>query len=269
MENSSGVRVITLKELWEIFIQRWWVMLLAAIICAGGFFAVNQLTFVPCYQSTATLYILKQNESESNMSSDDFSLALKVVNDCDYLLKSHSVLDQVIEQLNLDISYEDLSKAVSTSNPEDTRILEVSVEAASPEEAKQIVDAVCEVGTENITDAMGFQQVNLYEYGTMDTNPSNQMRKLTYAIIGAVAAVLTYTVLLVLYLVDDTLRTDEDIQQYLGLTILGDIPNADGSGKRHYGYSGYRHEYGSGQRESQQQKGENEVGKRRIKTPGK
>ena len=161
MENSSSVRVVTLKELWEIFVHRWWVMLLAAAICAGGFFVINQLTFVPSYQSTATLYIHKQNESDSNTSADDFSLALKVVNDCDYLLKSHSVLDQVIEQLNLDISYEDLSKTVSTSNPEDTRILEVSVEAASPEEAKRIVDAVCEVGTDSITQAMGFQQVNL------------------------------------------------------------------------------------------------------------
>lgn len=236
MENSSSVRVVTLKELWEIFVHRWWVMLLAAVICSGSFYAAVQLTFVPQYKSTATLYILNQNETQTSNVSDDFSLALKVVNDCDYLLKSHSVLDQVIEQLNLDISYEDLSKTISTSNPEDTRILEVSVEAASPEEAKRIVDAVCEVGTESITQAMGFQQVNLYEYGTIDTKPSNQTRKLTYALVGAVAAMLTYTAFLIFYLVDDTLRTDEDIQQYLGLTILGDIPNANNANKKHYGY---------------------------------
>ena len=74
MENSSSARVVTLKELWELFVHRWWVVLLAAVICAGGFFAINQLTFVPSYQSTATLYILKQNESDSNTASDDFSL---------------------------------------------------------------------------------------------------------------------------------------------------------------------------------------------------
>lgn len=236
MENSSSARVVTLKELWELFVHRWWVVLLAAVICSGSFYAAVQLTFVPQYKSTATLYILNQNETQTSNVSDDFSLALKVVNDCDYLLKSHSVLDQVIEQLNLDISYEDLSKTVSTSNPEDTRILEVSVEAASPEEAKRIVDAVCEVGTESITQAMGFQQVNLYEHGTIDTKPSNQTRKLTYALVGAVAAVLTYTLFLILFLADDTIKTDEDIAQYLGLTILGDIPNANNANKKHYGY---------------------------------
>lgn len=251
MENSSSVRVVTLKELWELFVHRWWVVLLAAVICSGSFYAAVQLTFVPQYKSTATLYILNQNETQTSNVSDDFSLALKVVNDCDYLLKSHSVLDQVIEQLNLDISYEDLSKTVSTSNPEDTRILEVSVEAASPEEAKRIVDAVCEVGTESITQAMGFQQVNLYEHGTIGTKPSNQTRKLTYALVGAVAAVLTYTLFLILFLADDTIKTDEDIAQYLGLTILGDIPNANNANKKHYGYySAY-----GGERAKQAKKG--------------
>ena len=251
MENSSSVRVVTLKELWELFVHRWWVVLLAAVICSGSFYAAVQLTFVPQYKSTATLYILNQNETKTSNVSDDLSLALKVVNDCDYLLKSHSVLDQVIEQLNLDISYEDLSKTVSTSNPEDTRILEVSVEAASPEEAKRIVDAVCEVGTESVTQAMGFQQVNLYEHGTIDTKPSNQTRKLTYALVGAVAAVLTYTLFLILFLADDTIKTDEDIAQYLGLTILGDIPNANNANKKHYGYySAY-----GGERAKQAKKG--------------
>lgn len=236
MENSSSARVVTLKELWELFVHRWWVMLLAAVLCSGSFYAAVQLTFVPQYKSTATLYILNQNETQTSNVSDDFSLALKVVNDCDYLLKSHSVLDQVIEQLNLDISYEDLSETISTSNPEDTRILEVSVEAASSEEAKRIVDAVCEVGTKSIAQAMGFQQVNLYEYGTLDNKPCNRTSLTTFALVGVFAAVLTYTLFLILFFADDTIKTDEDIAQYLGLTILGDIPNANNANKKHYGY---------------------------------
>ena len=47
MENSASVRVVTLKELWEIFVRRWWVMFLTAVICAGGVFEVKELIFVP------------------------------------------------------------------------------------------------------------------------------------------------------------------------------------------------------------------------------
>lgn len=248
MANSSNVRVVTLKDLWDIFIHRWWVIFLAAVIFAGGFYTVTKLNYKPRYQSTATLYILKQDKTEDNYSSEDFSLALKVVNDCDYLLKSHPVLDKVIEELNLDISYKDLSESVSTSNPEDTRILEVTVEADSPEEAKKIVDSVCSVGTEKIADAMGFNQVNLYEYGTIDENPCNHTRIRTYILIGLIAAVLTYTIFLVIFLVDDRIRFDEDIERDLGLTILGDIPDANHSSSNHYGYGGYGKKHPKGRK---------------------
>ena len=162
--NRSNVRVVTLRDLWSIFIRRLWIMVLVAAVAVAILFTIVQLTFSPMYSSTATLYILRQEDYDtSSNTSSDFSLALDVVNDCTYLLKSHAVVDEVIDALNLEMSYEDLTEAISTSNPDDTRILEVTVEAESPELAKEIVDTLCEIGQENITDAMGFQQVNFYE----------------------------------------------------------------------------------------------------------
>lgn len=236
-KDNASVRVVTLKDLWGIFIHRLWVMILAAVVVAGGLLLINRLTFVPAYSSTATLYILRQdNDTSSGNSDSDFSLALKVVNDCDYLLKSHSVLDEVIQELNLEIDYKNLSKSVSTSNPENTRILEVTVESDSPENAKRIVDALCEIGQEKITEAMGFQQVNLYEYGTLNDKPCNTTSMTTYLLAGMIAAILVYSVFLIIFLLDDRIRTEEDIERYLGLSILGDIPNANDKKNHQYGY---------------------------------
>lgn len=236
-ENTS-VRIVTLKDLWAILIQRIWVIVLAAFVATGGTLLVNQLTFVPVYASTATLYILRQDSGTvSGSSSDsDFSLALKVVNDCDYLLKSHSVLDDVIRELHLTTEYEDLSKSVSTSNPENTRILEVTVESDSPESAKRIVDTLCEIGQEKITEAMGFQQVNLYEYGTLNDQPCNKTGVTTYLLVALIAAILAYSVFLIVFLLDDRIHTEEEIERYLGLSILGSIPNANSKKDRQYGY---------------------------------
>ena len=236
-KESTGVRIVTLKELWNIFVHRLWVMILAAAVAAGGLFLINRLTFVPAYSSTATLYILRQDsESAASSADSDFSLALKVVNDCDYLLKSYSVLDQVIQELDLDITQEDLEKQISTSNPDDTRILEVTVESSSPELAKQIVDILCEVGQEKITEAMGFRQVNLYEYGTLETDPRNITGQTTYLLVGAAVAILVYCIFLIAFLLDDRIRTEEDIERYLGLSILGDIPNSNERKNHQYGY---------------------------------
>ena len=146
-------------------------------------------------------------------------------------------MDEVISSLNLDMEYEDLYDCVSTSNPEDTRILEVTVKADSPELAKRIVDRICTIGSKRIEDAMGFQQVNLYELGTTDPDPCNSTRMLTFAFAGVVAAVVTYVIFLIIFLLDDRIKTDdENLERYLGLSVLGNIPNADGKKAGKYGY---------------------------------
>lgn len=241
MNQHENTRNITLLDLKDILIHRILIILIIAVASVSVTWIYTHVTFEPEYKSTATLYILRQNENEAvNGSSDDFSLALKVVNDCDYLLKSHSVLDEVIRNLDLDVGYGQLNKSITTSNPENTRILEVTVRADSPEKAKRTVDALCEIGQDKIAEAMGFQQVNLYEYGTLESAPCNTTGFTTYLLIGIIAAVLTYAVFFITYLMDDRIRTDEDIERYLGLSVLGDIPNANEVKKHRYGYySGY------------------------------
>ena len=251
MENKNNVKVITFRDLWDIFVSRLWVLAVAAVVAVAILFTVSTLTFVPQYESVATLYILKQNENtdSSTGNSEDFSLALKVVNDCNYLLKGHSVLDEVIKEQDLKYSYKQLYDRVTVTNPTDTRILEVRVEADSPELAKQIVDSICVIGTEKIEQAMGFQQVNLYEYGILKNEPCNNLSLTAYFLAAIAAAALTYVVFLLIFIFDDRIRTNEEIENAFGLSILGEIPNVGTNGKKgkysRY-YRGYGNKYGYG-----------------------
>lgn len=143
MKRESNVRTVTLKDLWQVFLRSLWLMAAAAVLCCAAVFAVNRLTFDPQYQSTATLYILKQENGEDyKYTSSDFSLALNVVNDCTYMLKSHAVLDQVIDDLDLDMEYGELSKNISTVNPDNTRILEVTVKTGDARLSQRVVDKI-------------------------------------------------------------------------------------------------------------------------------
>lgn len=242
MEKNQNVRTVTLKDLWELAVSKAMILLLAAVIAAGGFLIVDRLTYTPEYASKATLYILRQNEGGSTSdASNEFSLALKLVNDCTYMLKSHAVLDEVRDQLELDMSYSELYDRISTSNPENTRVLEVTARADTPEDAKRIVDALCEIGTEKIASTMSMEQMNLFEYGVLEEKPCNGTSVWIYFLVGVIAAVLVYIVFLLAFLLDDRIRSDEEIEKLLGLSILGDIPNADEPRKDGYGYySAYR-----------------------------
>lgn len=238
MENQIHVRNITLKDLWELLMERLWIIVLAAVIMTVGLWIGDNALRTPEYESTATLYILRQNgETSSSDVSSDFSLALKVVNDCSYMLTSHSVLDALIEELDLDVDYDTLRESIHTYNPEDTRFLEVTVTHTSAQEAKRIVDALVDIGSVKINEAMGFRQVNLYEYGTIHDEPEDGLGLIACVLAGIITGLLVYCVYLVVFLVDDRIRKEEDIERYLGVNVLGDICSVgDAAGKKMYAY---------------------------------
>lgn len=241
MDRKETLKVISIKDLWDLLVRKLPVMILAAVVSVAIFWGISTVTYEPLYESTATLYILRQSDdgTSSGDASSDFSLALKVVNDCTFLLKSHSVLDEVIAGMDLDMSYQQLYNAVSTSNPDNTRILQVTVRAASPELAQRIVDLICELGKETITNAMGFEQVNLFEHGIRNDVPCNRTSMAVYALLGAMAAVTVYLIFLVVFILDDSIKTNEDIERYLGMSVLGEIPNAKDASRYHDGRYAY------------------------------
>lgn len=240
MNETNGGRTITLKDLWDLLVQRIVVIALAAVIAAAGLFVVDRVNYEPRYSSTATLYILRQGSENisSGEAANELNLALRLVYDCNYFLKSRTVLDTVIADLDLDMSYGELYSRVSTANPSNTRVLEVTVQGDTPEQAKAIVDRICDIGPGKIEEAMGFGQVNLYEYGTLPGGPSNRPGSLKYGAAGLAAAVVVYAVFLLQFILDDRLRTNEDIERALGLSILGEIPHTGGGQKGHGKHAG-------------------------------
>ena len=236
--NEKVMESIDFKALFDLFVKRLPVMVLAAAVAVGLFFAYDTFTYEPQYESTAVLYVLKQNTDGTDLSSSDFSLALQVTSDCTILLKSHSVLDATIEELQLNTSYEKLYSSVTTSNPANSRILNVVVKSNSPENAKRIVDKICEIGVEQIEQAMGFRQVNFYEHGTYNPKPCNRTSLMVYLVIGVAAAVVVYLIFAAKLIFDDRINSDEDIEKFLDLAIIGVIPDANATSGKKYGRYG-------------------------------
>jgi hypothetical protein len=81
--------------------------------------------------------------------------------------------------------------------------------------------------------------VSIVMDGRLNTNPSNTTSLTTYALVGIVAAVLVYGIFFLMFMLDDSVWTDEEIEKYLGVSILGDIPDANSTRKKGYGYGKY------------------------------
>ena len=244
MKKESTLTTFDLMDIWHIFIWHLIPIFAAAALAIAGLYVYAKFFKVTKYKSTATVYILKQErEGDSSYTQSDFTLALNVVNDCVYMIRSYEVLDDVIEELGLDMTASELSKCITTRNPDGTRILEVSVETPSAEQSKRIVDSVCRIGAEKISATMSMDQVNIYSLGKVPDKPSNSIGLFKYSLAGVIAAFIAFFGYFIAFLCDDKVKTEEDVAKYLNLSVLGIIPNAeDASGKKYkkYKYSRYK-----------------------------
>lgn len=220
------MRDISLKDLLEIFTKRLPILILAAIIALVASILCVPLLNQHKYESTATLYL------GSPVGENDYNLALKLIDDCSYLLTSHSVLEQVILDLDLDVSEKSLAEDISIKNPASTRILEVTVTASDPTMARKIANSVCLIGRDKISATMGFYQVAIHEMGTYSETPCNKISPLLYTFLAMAAVAVTYDIYLLLYLMDNRLRSAEEAEQLLNIPVFAEIPVAVAKNKK-------------------------------------
>ncbi len=234
MEQNENQITLSISDLWSIFTSRFLIIIAAAALTFLVMLGIAVIKYKPEYTSTAMIYLIRQeNESApGNLSSSDFSLALSTVNDCKYLLTSHRVLDSVIEVLGMPITYNQLKSMIAITNPTSSRILEISITAPTPMDAKIIVDELCVIGAESIMNALGIDQVNIIDKGTYSQKPSNSMVTPITPAITLFVAVLVYGVFVLMHIFDDKIKTPDDVEKYLELNVLGVIPAINGGDRR-------------------------------------
>lgn len=216
---------IDLKELLFEFKKKLWLILLAAIIGSGIAGAFSALVMKPQYTSSSMLYVLSKETTLTSLA--DLQIGTQLTNDYRVLVSSRPVLEVVIEELGLDMSYETLTGKLAISNPADTRILTLTVTDGDPVMAKTIVDAITDRVSEYIGDIMEMEAPKVIEYGQVSMNPVSPNVMRNAAVGGLLGIVLVCGIVTILVITNDTVQTEEDVEKYLGLSTLAVIPAVD------------------------------------------
>lgn len=220
---------IDLLEFVRAFWHRLWLIMLAAL--AGGTlaWAYSRYILTPQYQSTALLYVLSKETTLTSLA--DLQLGSQLTLDYQVLITSRPVLEEVVETLQLDMTYKELRSCISIENPSDTRFLNVTVRNPDPRLAKQIVDEVATTASDYIGDIMEMVPPKLIEDGEIpmfQSSPSNAKN----AVLGALAGMMLVCGIIALeILLNDTICTEEDVTKYLGITVLASVPFREGEKK--------------------------------------
>lgn len=224
---------IDLGELFRVLLSKVHIIILAAILMALVAFVGTKLFVTPMYTSVTKMYVLAKDENSTTSSSNYNELTAGSMLTKDYmeLVKSRPVLEKTISVLNLKMQPAELANMISVSTPTDTRIMTVSVESANPKQAKEIADAVREAVSVQIKEIMSVDSVNTVEEGNLPTSPSSPNTMKNMMLGGILGFVIAAGIITLIYLLDDTIKTPEDVENYLGLNVLTSIPIQSGAAK--------------------------------------
>lgn len=223
-ERENQEIEIDLLELFHILFGRIVLILNVGLLAAIFCFIISKFVMTPVYESTTKIYILNKTESAS-VTYSDVQMGTQLTKDYAQLIVSRYVLEEVIQKLGLeDMAYTGLLSNVSVNTPTDTRIVSITVENTDPVQAMKIANCIREVASEHIQNVMDIEAVNVVETANMPTRKAGPS-VFKWTLIGGVVGVLfVCTMVLVQYLMDDTVKSAEDVEKYLGLSTLALIP---------------------------------------------
>lgn len=231
MRNSAMVSdelTIDLLELLEVLWKKAHIILLCGIIAALLAFAGTSLLITPQYTSKTKVYVLSKSSGETTITSSDLQAGTYLTKDYTELVKSRTVLEQVIALLELDMKPDELINMVSVETASDSRILTIKVTNEDPKKAKEIADAVRECVSVQITEIMNAEAVNTVESADLPEEPSSPNLMKNILLGGILGVFFAMAAVVVVYLLDDTVKTSDDVETYLGLNTLALIPVRDG-----------------------------------------
>ena len=213
---------IDLKELFFALLNKWQLIVLSGFLCALIGLAAAMFVIPEKYESKTSIYIYSQ-QSE-NMTYNDLQTGSTLTKDYEVLVKGRTVLESAIEKLDLDMTYGQISGMVTVTVPASTRIVEITVESADPYLSRDIADAVREIASKSIAEVMGVDAVNVVETANLPEEKSSPSVSKFTVLGGMLGGVLACGIVVLLFLLNDTIRTQDDVEKYLELSTLGIIP---------------------------------------------
>ena len=222
--NDNEEMEIDLLELLMVMKKHLAAILLAGIVGLVIMFAYTSFLVTPLYSASSMMYVMPDNSNSNSSTLSDMQVGQQLTSDYSSMIKSRSFMEDVIKKLNLTIDYQQLLEKVKVTNPTSSRILQVTVNDPNPQTAADIANEVASVAESKLKEITGMQAIKIYEEAAVPEKPSSPSLKKNCALGLLAGIVLAMAVITVLYLMDDTIKTEDDIEKYLGMTTLAVLP---------------------------------------------
>lgn len=224
---------IDLISLFQVLIRKWWMFAVGGVIAGLIAFIATQVLLTPQYQSQTMLYILSKTTSIASFS--DLQLSSELTADFEIIATSNPVIDAAVERIQeedgITLTREDIKEMLTVSNKADTRILVISATDPDPARACSVANAVAAETADQMAYIMKSDPpttVEAAEVSAKQVSPSVMKNTAIGILLGFV---LVGMYLVILFIRNDNIKTQEDVEKYLGLSTLAIIPLTEGKNK--------------------------------------
>ena len=220
--NMIEIDVLSLlRTIW----RKKFLILLTAILTTGLAFAYSAFLLTPQYDSTTRLYVVTQSsDNGAGITNQDLQAGSFLVKDYKEIILSQDVLKNVTTTLGIT---DDIKEKITVNIPVDTRILSITVRDSDPNQAATIANTLRDEAAKKIIEVTKVSDVTTLEAALPAEKPSTPQTKRNLILGFIVGAFLATALVLVLEVLDDRVKRPQDIEEGLGMTLLGVVPHAE------------------------------------------
>ncbi|MGU7979347.1 YveK family protein [Streptococcus suis] len=212
--------LLLLKTIW----RKKFLIIITALFGAGIAFVYSSFLVTPQFDSTTRIYVVSQNvEAGAGLTSQELQAGTYLVKDYKEIILSQDVLTQVATELNLK---ESLKEKISVSIPVDTRIVSISVRDADPNEAARIANSLRTFAAQKIVEVTKVSDVTTLEEAVPAEQPSTPNTKRNILLGLLAGGILATGIILAMEVLDDRVKRPQDVEEVMGLTLLGVVPDS-------------------------------------------
>lgn len=222
-QSQDNVIEIDLYELFHLLLSKLWLIIAVGMFTGLIAMGISKFVLTPTYQSTTKIYILNK-QNDQNVTYSDVQMGTQLAKDYKELINSRYVLEEVIQKQKLNMDYNSLLSKVAVTTPADTRVVAITVTDTDQVRAMNVANCIREVASDHIQNVMDVEAVNVVESANMPTKKAGPSVSKWSMVGGMLGVLIVCAIAIIGYLMDDTIKSSEDVEKYLGLSTLALIP---------------------------------------------
>lgn len=230
MDTSKEVNF---NELLEIIIKKWWIIVLLTLIGFGSAYIYTVKYITPIYEAKTVLYI---GQESGGLGSIDVSLGQLNANsqllvDYKQIASTRLVINEVIKNLGLNMSYDEFQSNILVESILDSRLFTVGFRNPDPQVAKLVSDELAKQLTVAVLQIVGVENIRILDQALVPQAPVSPNKFLNSIMGGLLGFFISLFIIVLLFLINDTIRSEDDIENLIGVSVLGDIPEFKGEAR--------------------------------------